>query len=324
MRFQQILFLLVTFLMCGVAAIAWPACQGDLNCDGGVDGSDLFKFARSFASSNCGSTLDSVCGAGDGDDLIALAGGFGESGFENYSCRSAFTSSRIDFNGQPLMLTGIIKKPAGDGPFPAVVVLHGCKGINKARDLDWVQRLVNWGYVTIQVDSLGPRCLTSVCGGSEFLDKYDRAQDAHDAKAFLAELSFVDQDRIAVLGWSNGGGTILVATDANESNIYNDNPFSAAIAFYPYCSSSRPLERSNAPLLILIGEKDDWCPAIKCSNQLPAEPSEYDLALKIYPGAYHDFDWEGIDTYTLGHRLLYDPEATADAINRVRSFLDTH
>ena len=41
-------------------------------------------------------------------------------------------------------------------PYPAVVVLHGCNGMfgNSAVIAD---RLSSWGYVTLAVDSLGPR-----------------------------------------------------------------------------------------------------------------------------------------------------------------------
>ncbi len=83
-------------------------------------------------------------------------------------------------------------------------------------DFDWVYRLVSRGYVTLQVDNLGPRCVISLCGNSSLVPYSDRAQDAHDAKAFLAELSYVDQDRIAVLGWSTGAVTVLKATEAEK------------------------------------------------------------------------------------------------------------
>ena len=101
---------------------------------------------------------------------------------------------------------------------------------------------------------------------------------------------------------------------------YNRDSFTAAIAFYPYCL--RPMNDSNAPLLILIGEKDDWCPAEACAKKMPVGQPE--VILQIYPGAYHDFDWEGIDTIVSGHRLLYDPAATDDAIIQIESFLSEH
>src|SRR5712664_2551226 len=52
--------------------------------------------------------------------------------------------------------------PAGAGPFPAVVVLHGCSGVVR-HDRIWGQQLTAWGYVAIVVDSFRPRGVTTVC-----------------------------------------------------------------------------------------------------------------------------------------------------------------
>jgi len=46
--------------------------------------------------------------------------------------------------------------PMGAGPFPALVVLHGCNGVGRHERL-WAQQLTAWGYVAIVVDSLRPR-----------------------------------------------------------------------------------------------------------------------------------------------------------------------
>ncbi len=65
--------------------------------------------------------------------------------------------------------TGLAAELDGDspsrsgGPFPAVVVLHGCIGIT-GHFTGIVDRLSSWGYVALAVDSLGPRDLSSRCG----------------------------------------------------------------------------------------------------------------------------------------------------------------
>ena len=48
------------------------------------------------------------------------------------------------------------------------------------------------------------------------------------------------------------------------------------------------------------------------------------VTVKVYPGAYHNFDWVGIDRYELGHRLLYNPAATTDSVWQVRAFMARH
>ena len=50
---------------------------------------------------------------------------------------------------------------------------------------------------------------------------------------------------------------------------------------------------------------------------MPSEPTEHEVVLKIYPGAYHDFDWEGMDEFYKGHGLLYDPDDNAQTIDQL-------
>jgi dienelactone hydrolase len=234
-----------------------------------------------------------------------------------------FESKSKSEDGNPLMLTGILTKPDGDGPFPAVVFLHGCAGleVTNTRDRAWANQFVKWGYVTLQVASLGPRGISNICNDWNLIVRMigERAQDAYDAKSYLAKLSFVDRNRIAVLGWSHGATTIL---DTITRSLGGTSSFKAAIAFYPYCYKS--LYHLNSPILILIGEKDDWCPADFCSKNMPSEKTEHGATLKIYPGAYHDFDFEGVDEVYEGHKLRYDQEAAEDAIKQVQSFLTKH
>jgi dienelactone hydrolase len=56
---------------------------------------------------------------------------------------------------------------------------------------------------------------------------------------------------------------------------------------------------------------------------MPNKPPN-EVILKIYPGAYHCFDWKGKDEIYKDHRLVYDPIATQDAIFQVKDFLTKH
>src|ERR1700724_3196497 len=67
-------------------------------------------------------------------------------------------------------LLGYLARPDGAGPFPAVVVLHGCAGFSAAGSLQLTDQLKDWGYVALMVDSLTPRGLTTACGGP-FIDQ---------------------------------------------------------------------------------------------------------------------------------------------------------
>ena len=223
-------------------------------------------------------------------------------------------------NGEPLKLTGILTKPRGAGPFPAVVDLHGCSGIWPDRDLLWVTKLAGWGYVVLQVESYIARGRSNVCDRPWDMSGPLIARDAHAAKSHLAGLAFVDGDRIAVMGFSNGGWATLAAVD--DFGGLGGDPFRAAVALYPWCLDR--LVSLDAPLLILIGEADDWTPASRCETMLSGEESAHEVTLIVYPGTTHAFDVEGYDTNYLGHRMRYNPDATADAVARVRGFLAKH
>ena len=240
-----------------------------------------------------------------------------------------FKSTSKGKDGNPLLLTGVLTKPEGSGPFPAVVLLHGwcVHEFGKPRSDAWSGRLVDWGYVTLQLDSFGPRNVSNDCSDKTELFSLSlaRGQDTYDAKDFLAELPYIDRNRIALLGWSHGGHASLYVLLKQIKPQSKETPFKAGIVFYPYCDM--PLYNLNAPLLILIGESDDWTLAKECSEMMPSEQPDLEITLKIYPGAYHDFDWEGMDQEVElfgGHRMLYDPIAAKDSIIQVKSFLAKH
>ena len=253
---------------------------------------------------------------------------------------AAFAAETVSFKGTTkiksgdfVTLTGKLTKPKGDGPFPAVVLMHGCRGIVKAYD-DWADRLASWGYVALEVDSLGPRGLVDICATIFQVRFQIRAQDAYDAKSYLSRLPFVDRNRIGLMGWSHGGLATLASVSrsnyATSAAFVTTNleppkqwvPFRAAVAFYPFCIGQ--LDDSNAPLLILIGELDTWCPAVLCQMKMPSGKTANEVILKIYPGNYHGFDLEGTDLVVQQHRILYNPAALADSIVQVKEFLAKH
>jgi len=224
-------------------------------------------------------------------------------------------------DGELVMLTGRLTKPQGDGPFPAVVLLHACRGPMPEYEEPWVKRLTRWGYVTFRVDSFRPRGESSACMKLLVVAPWTRAQDSHDAKSYLARLPFVDNNKIAVMGSGTGGWAALYAVNKGTSIQGRGNPFRAAVTLYPYCHA--PQFDPDAPVLILIGELTEMFTAEKCSSMIPKGEAAHDVILKIYPGTHYAFDFEGDKKIgTFGSRpIQYDPKAAADAIAQVKDFL---
>jgi dienelactone hydrolase len=236
----------------------------------------------------------------------------------------ASAGSLVEFanvsESQPKLL-GYLARPAGDGPFPAVVVLHGCGGFAAGGSLQLADQLKDWGYVALMVDSLGPRGLATACGGS----LTGQPGDAYAALRYLSHQSFVAPERVAVLGNSLGGSSALSAIDRDLLAQYFREQFRAAVAYYPGCGN--PAALLTAPALILIGEADDWTPAERCRDMVAhARPDGAPIALTVYPGAFHGFNFAMLKPgrSSLGHWLEYNEPAARDAEEKVRAFLATN
>jgi dienelactone hydrolase len=191
-------------------------------------------------------------------------------------------------------------KPAGiTGARPAVIALHGCGGNLRAdatglvaRVPDWTNRFLSAGYTVLWPDSFGSRGLGSQCQVSNReITPAMRASDAVAAADWLVAQSNVDTSRIALVGWSNGGSTVLRAVAAAAKAPATD--FKTAIAFYPGCRPIVEREARDAkpwatrmPLTILMGAADDWTPPEPCR----VLGTRTNVRYVEYPGAYHDFD----------------------------------
>ena len=204
------------------------------------------------------------------------------------------------------------------GPYPAVVVLHGCGGLS-SHSAHIADQMGAWGYVALTVDNLGPRGIASKCGGGPFPDP---AFDAYAALRYLSQLDFVDPARVAVLGQSMGGHSALYAVDRDLAAQYFAERFRAAVAYYPGCGV--PAASMTAPTLVLIGEADDWTPAERCREMVAhARPDGATISLIVYPGANHAFDVVELKPGVrfLGHWLEYNEPAATDAEQKLRAFL---
>jgi dienelactone hydrolase len=75
----------------------------------------------------------------------------------------------------------------------------------------------------------------------------------------------------------------------------------------------------------LIGDADVVAPAGFFKRNMPSEKTTHEVMLKVYPGVYHLFDSEGMETVApTGVRYKYDPAAAPDTIVQVREFLVEH
>lgn len=231
------------------------------------------------------------------------------------------------------MLDAALVEPVGPVHGPAVVALHGCGGPFASRDGSWAVALAQARHPVLLPDSFGSRGLGSQCRVKERSVAASglRQDDAIAAASWLLHQTGVPEGGIALMGWSNGGNTVLWTIGHRH-----DLPaglFTRAVAFYPGCATAAKTVdwRPAVKLLILQGENDDWTPAPPCRDLAARYPGL--VSLVTYPDAWHDFDapdrpvkaLTGLATPPSGTGVAHagsNPAARADALRRVPAFLE--
>jgi dienelactone hydrolase len=247
---------------------------------------------------------------------------------------------QIPTNDKPLQ--ALIHRPAGAGPFPAIVALHGCDGLlgstgRVRRGLeDWGERLSAAGFVVLFPDSYGSRGLTHQCSAKtpKIRPDRERVADTHAARDWLQQQDFVRADRISLLGWANGGiATLWAVRPSSEPD--DDRPdFRSAAVFYPGCRRLGDTAWSaRIPTLILIGALDNWTPAKPCEDMVKdARGRSAQVVIVKYKGAHHAFDQDHLPIRQRrniafapdpGGRVTVgtNAEARADALKRIPQWL---
>jgi dienelactone hydrolase len=220
-------------------------------------------------------------------------------------------------------IAGSLIKPTGAGPFPAVIYMSGCGGLNypadRVQQKAAIDHLLSKGVATLVVDPFTPR--NEPKGVCENLDEKRAAQyfvrggsDALAALNVLKAMPDIDPKHVFLLGYSFGAISELNAIDM-KNPASQDAKVAGVIAYYPYCWDG---VAPTVPVLVLIGEKDDWTPAAKCQ----AVTGKTDFEVVVYPGDTHAFTtpFEKPIDY-LGHHFEYDEKATQDAQQRAEAFI---
>ena len=239
------------------------------------------------------------------------------------------------------LLRGFLLKPDGEGPFPAIGLFHGCsgpltsKGAIAARERAWMNLFVAEGYVVLLVDSFNPRGFASICTKSvrPITAEKDRPYDAYAALHWLRGQAYVKADRIGMMGWSHGAMTTLATISKSiVKEIGESEPgFTTAVAFYPGCLDlSKSRYEATTPVLMQLGEKDDWTPARYCHRLADmAKKASGRVEVDTYAGAYHAFDnptgtvHTRSTSNTSGTRTVHvgrNPEAAEQSVLRVKAW----
>ena len=139
-------------------------------------------------------------------------------------------------------IAGALFKPAGAGPFPAVVYLSGCGGLNNpaesAQNKGVVDHLLSKGVATLIVDPFSARNEPEgVCANLEekqALHYFTRGgNDVLAAVNVLQSMPDIDAKHIYLQAYSYGAISSLFAID--RKNAESHAKVAGLIAYYPFC-----------------------------------------------------------------------------------------
>jgi dienelactone hydrolase len=220
-------------------------------------------------------------------------------------------------------VANVVFKPAGEGPFPAVVLMHTCGGLKGPPNVHMkqhAQTLLAAGHVVLVVDSFGPRgfdrCASRVPATSTGI------ADAYAALAHLASMPFVDKARVYQAGYSWGAFiSALLASPQSAQLAGSDLRFAATVANYGSCAykdSALVLKDVDRPLLLLMAGRDDEVPPAPCFPLLDElRAAGKPLQWHVFADATHGWDKQGLP----GRGYVYNAQITKDATARMIAFI---
>ena len=234
-----------------------------------------------------------------------------------------------------------IYKPDGGGIFPAIVLIHTCGGL-RSEIRDWTKSALNQGYVVFVLDSLSQRGLKSNCLPPNSVPVSRGAKDAFQALAHLKSFSYVDPERISLVGFSWGAVVGLMASSNEVANVLSDGSrFASSANLYPLCyfggTAKIPAtyeylrKDTDKPTLILMGALDNETPASDCLPRIEdLKKKSAPIEAHLYPNATHCWDCSSLNGFSKvdfqGNKVVYryDKEVTQDSANRTFEFLSKY
>lgn len=252
--------------------------------------------------------------------------------FDDVELPEGFVLQDVEFvNDRGETIKALYGVPDVPGPMPAVIVLHGAGGLFDPPDDDeeqapmgpqfeeWAAILYSEGYAVLMPDSFSSRGFYEWTDHPDELDKEDRlvmrAYDAQAALAFACQQPEIDCDRVAALGFSNGGSVAALSVHERLNDIDSladltpaeERPqFALSIPYYPGCGFDGLLStdiddptefyRPTAPVYVQHAEDDRLLE--DCEARLEQTEALVDLEnlgenpfhLTIYSNAGHSFD----------------------------------
>jgi carboxymethylenebutenolidase len=206
----------------------------------------------------------------------------------------SFTDSRIKANyvtypspgGNSGTMKGYLVQPSGNGPFPAVLVIHENRGLNPYVE-DVARRAATEGFVALAPDGLFP------AGGypgndddgrtlQSGLDQAKLRTDMLNSARFLKS-NKLSSGKLGVTGFCWGGGTTNYLATAMGADLQ------AAVPYYGAAAETASVPKIKAPVMAQLAENDERINSMYPAYEAASKAANVRLEVYTYPGTQHGF-----------------------------------
>jgi len=223
--------------------------------------------------------------------------------------QDSITTERVQYADAA---AGYLARPAGEGPFPALVLIHEWWGLNENIE-ELAVEFAEQGYVALAVDLYEGDVATTPEEAGALAGSVRENTDAafanlEAAVVYLRAHPDVIEDQLASVGWCFGGQWAY-------NMAVNGLDIDASVMYYGRFAMDDDLSMMRADILGHFGEEDRSI-AIDDVEQFRAKLNtlEGDHAVYIYPNAGHAFANDDRED-------AYNSEAAALAWQRTLEFL---
>lgn len=177
--------------------------------------------------------------------------------------------------------------------YPLVICIHGSLGW-RGHHQEHMVNFLKSGMAVFRVHSFEARQVNSIVEDQMQVTLASMISDCFSALKLIHTHPDIDNKNISIAGWSLGGSTALYSAwkPIAEKLAPQGERFSSHLAFYPGAYVwPEDMRWSNAPILSLIGEIDDYTPPIlieKLSASINESAGNSEVI--YYPDSHHSFD----------------------------------
>jgi carboxymethylenebutenolidase len=206
----------------------------------------------------------------------------------------SFTDERIkpqyvDYDspgGTSGKMRGYLVKPAGKGPFPAVLVVHENRGLNPYIE-DVARRMAVEGFLALAPDGLSP---IGGYPGNDDDGKIMQKSLAPDKlftdmlnSAMFLKSHELSTGKLGATGFCYGGGVV------NKLAVSMAADLNAGVPFYGIAPASEDVVKIQAPLMMHYAEDDPRVNASQKEYKKALEASNKNFIMHTYEGTRHGF-----------------------------------